>query len=218
MTAMHRTVFACALALAVARSASAQDEGRIGVTMGYPSAVGVLWRATEKIALRPEFTWTMSSADSSSSDSIAGSTATSSPSTNWQAGAALSALFYVSRVNEFGAYLTPRLAYSRTSTTTNVSGSPTTTSSDGWAWTTSGAFGADYRLARHFGLFGEIGLSYSASTFTSSTVETITTGGFVSVSAGTSVVNLVTRTINLRSDSHTHSFGTRSGVGVIFFF
>ena len=218
MTAMHRTLFVCALALAVARSAAAQDEGRIGVTMGYPSAVGVLWRATEKIALRPEFTWTISSSDSSSSDSIAGSTATSSPSTNWQAGAALGALFYVSRVNGFGAYLTPRLAYSRTSTTTNVSGSPTTTSSEGWAWTTSGAFGADYRLARHFGLFGEIGLSYSASTFTSSTVETLTTGGFVTVSGGTSVVNLVTRTINLRSDSHTHSFGTRSGAGVIFFF
>ena len=218
MTAMHRILFACALAIAFARIVSAQDEGRIGVTMGYPSALGVLWRATDKIALRPEFTWAISSVDSSSSDSIAGSSPTSAPSTNWQAGAALGALFYLSRVNGFGAYLTPRLAYSRTSTTTSVLGSAATTSSDGWAWTTSGAFGADYKLARHFGLFGEIGLSYSASTFTSSTVETIATGSFVSVSGGTSAVNLVTRTINLRSDSHTHSFGTRSGVGVIFFF
>jgi hypothetical protein len=212
MTAMHRILAVCAFVIAFASIASAQDEGRIGVTMGYPSAVGILWRATDRIALRPEFTWTMSSVESSSTDPIIGSSTTSTPSSSWQTGFGLAALFYVSRVNGFGAYLTPRLAYSRMSTTTNISGTPVASSADGWAWTTSGAFGADYRLARHFGLFGEIGVSYSASTFTSSTVETITSGGFLGPGS------LVTRTITLRSDSHTHSFGTRSGVGVIFLF
>ena len=212
MTAMHRILVACALVIAFAHIASAQDEGRIGVTMGYPSAVGILWRAGERIALRPEFTWAMASTESSSTDPIVGSSLTSTPSTNWQTGVGLSALFYVSRVNGFGAYLTPRLAYSRSSTTTNISGTPVASSSVGWAWTTSGAFGADYRLGHHFGLFGEIGVSYSTSTFTSSTVETITSGVFIGPGG------LVTRSITLRSDSHTHSFGTRSGAGVIFFF
>ena len=72
--------------------ASAQDEPRIGVTMGYPSAVGILWRAGERIALRPEFTWAMASTESSSTDPIVGSSLTSTPSTNWQTGVGLSAL------------------------------------------------------------------------------------------------------------------------------
>ena len=36
--------------------ALAQEE-KVGLTMGYPTAVGVLWQVSDLVAIRPEFTW-----------------------------------------------------------------------------------------------------------------------------------------------------------------
>ena len=35
-------------------SAGAQDQGKIGITMAYPASVGMLWRVSDKVAVRPE--------------------------------------------------------------------------------------------------------------------------------------------------------------------
>jgi hypothetical protein len=40
-----------------ARSVSAHNVKSIGVTMGYPSSVGVLWHVTDGVALRPELSF-----------------------------------------------------------------------------------------------------------------------------------------------------------------
>ena len=49
--------------LAISTTARAQDGSKIGLTFGYPVAVGMLWNAADRIALRPEFTWSKMSTD-----------------------------------------------------------------------------------------------------------------------------------------------------------
>jgi hypothetical protein len=53
-----RTVrFAAALAaaLGIPAAAGAQDTPRAGLVIAYPAAVGILWHASDTIAIRPEF-------------------------------------------------------------------------------------------------------------------------------------------------------------------
>ena len=175
--------------------------------MGYPSAIGVLWQVADRVALRPEATLAKGSSESSSSNPIVGAAGTSAPSDNWQFGIGLSALFYVSRTDGLRTYVTPRFAYSKTSGSANLAGSPVSSTSDGRTYTTSGSFGAQYAVARHFGVFGEVGVSYTSATTETSTVETITTA-----------IGIVPTVFTIRSENHTHTVGTRSGAGVIFFF
>lgn len=195
-------------------AARAQDEPKVGLTMGYPSAIGVLWHATERLAIRPEVTATRGSSESSSSDPIIGAAGVSTPSDNWQVGVGLSGVFYLTRDGGLRTYLTPRFAHSRTSASNAVAGSVVSSTSEGWIYTTSGAFGAQYSFARHFGVFGEVGAAYTSSTSRVSTVESITT--VVGVGPG-GVVTRATST-TFRSDVHSHSIATRSGAGVIFYF
>ena len=54
--------------LFVAQSAPAlaQDKGDVGISMGYPAAVGVVFHLTDSVALRPEISFTRISSDSDS--------------------------------------------------------------------------------------------------------------------------------------------------------
>lgn len=182
--------------------------------MGYPSAIGVLWHIADRIAIRPETTFSSGSSDSSSSNPIVGTDTSSSPSDNWMVGVGVSALFYVTRADALRTYVTPRFAYSKTNTSTSTAGSSVSSTSDGWAYTTSGSFGAQYSLGRHFGVFGELGVSYIASTTRTSIVETITT--VVGVGSGGPVTRTSSQTV--RTELHVHSVSSRSGAGVIFYF
>src|SRR5881394_3551642 len=78
-------------------AAQAQDEPKIGLTMGYPSAIGVLWQLTDRVAIRPEVTATRGSSEGLSTDPILGTAGTSTPSDNWQVAVGLSGLFYLTR-------------------------------------------------------------------------------------------------------------------------
>jgi hypothetical protein len=189
-----------------ALAASAQDQPKIGLTMGYPSAIGVLWQVADRVALRPELTATKSSSESASADSIVGSSG-STPTNNWQLGVGVSALFYVSRSDALRTYVTPRFAYAKTSTSTNLASTSTSSALDGRSYTTAGSFGGQYALGRHFGVFGELGVSYTSATTETSTIQTITTAP-----------GIVPPVLTVRTENHTHTFGTRSGVGVILFF
>src|SRR5262245_20979122 len=56
---MHRVVTALVVSALtfVANTAHAQESGRIGLSMGYPERVDLLWHATEHIAIRPGVSW-----------------------------------------------------------------------------------------------------------------------------------------------------------------
>jgi hypothetical protein len=210
-----KTTLVAATLLLVASTARAQDMPKVGLTMGYPSSVGLLWQIGDGFAVRPEISLSHVSGDSSPGDLVGIPTTLSSDATNLVS-TGVSALFYVSHVDALKTYLTPRFSYARTSTsvtTNNSIAGPTTSDSTVSAYSASGAFGAQYGLGRHFGLFGEIGVGYTRTTTTVNSALTTTL---------TSIVNGVptqtVRTQPVSSGSHANAVSTRSGVGVLFFF
>ena len=40
-------------------SANAQEQGQTGIAMGYPSSIGVIWHATDNLAIRPEVSFNL---------------------------------------------------------------------------------------------------------------------------------------------------------------
>jgi autotransporter-like protein len=183
--------------------ASAQDIPTIGLSMGYPASIGVVWQVTDGIALRPEIGVTKSSSEfigSSTSFSSGGVTTTSSTSTttdSWQVSAGLSALFYLSKHDALRTYVSPRWAYTRVSSTpSSTTGVQTgvVSGASGHTNFVSGSFGAQYALGDRFSVFGEIGLGFSR------TVSSPFAGSFATI------------------DSRASSLGTRSGAGVILYF
>jgi hypothetical protein len=136
-------------------TAAAQEPGKTGVTMAYPGAIGIIWHATDKVAIRPDFSFSHSSVDSSSS---------STTSSGWTLGMNISALFYIAKYENVRTYVSPRFSYNRTHSTVNQPASQfvlpeitTTTSTTGGG----GSFGAQYSPTPRFSVFGEVGLSFS---------------------------------------------------------
>jgi len=178
--------------------ALAQEE-KVGLTMGYPTAVGVLWQVSDLVAIRPEFTWAQSSIDSSTSFSQ-----NSSDSTG--VSFAISALVRLRQWGPVRSYVAPRFEAVRVTTDTTVNlptpqfptGFPAsqTTTTTGTSYEGGGAIGVQGSPAAHFGVFGEVGVMYSRTR----------TSGESSV---------------LQSPPSTqrgHAAGIRSAVGVILFF
>jgi hypothetical protein len=191
----------------LANTASGQDTPKVGVTMGYPSSIGVIWQVTDGVALRPELTFTHNSGESTTtggiSISLPGGIATPSTTVttndSWQVMVGVSALFYLSKHDALRTYVSPRWAYARASGSSSSGivelGTFGSTSS---THIVAGSFGAQYALAPRFSVFGEVGLSFSRGTtspIAPNTVTFITNSGAVS-----------------------RTFGARSGAGVILFF
>ena len=203
---MRRASMVLLMVLGWTAIAAAQDPGSIGLTMGYPASVGVIWHVSDRIALRPEVSLTQISSTSTSVITIAVpggqnlSTTTQAVSDQWSVGVGASALFYLQRWDSLRTYVSPRFQYARgTSTNTTSSSSasflaitPSTTEFTQNAYFFSGSFGAEYTLGTHFGLFGELGLGYQHNSS-----ESDQSG------AGNSV---------------GHTIATRSGAGVILYF
>jgi len=202
-TPVNRCVLLTVFLLSViAGTVHAQDAPKVGVTMGYPSSIGVIWQVTGRVAVRPEMTLSRVTGDSSAND-LAGAAPLSTDETNG-VGTGISALFYLGRWDALRTYVSPRFAYSRNSTSASTAnaGSPSTSDSTVSSYVTSGSFGAQYALGRRFGLFGEVGLSYSRT----------------STSLSSSLATNGTTIVNVHSSSRANAVATRSGVGVIFFF
>ena len=178
------TVFLFLAVLPYTRSAYAQDTRAFGVTMGYPASIGVLWHVTEGVAVRPEFSFDFFSSESENSSPFGGD----SSSDGHAVSVGVSALFYVARWDMTRAYVVPRYAYSRTTTTIEgpfaVLGDST-----GNAHDVSVSFGAQHTLGDRFAIYGELGLAYERGT------SEITT-----------------------SELRRSAFGTRSGVGIVLYF
>jgi len=170
-------------------TAFAQEKGKLGLTMGYPSSVGIVYHVTDKLAIRPELNIAQASTETAG-PAVAGVTINSS-SDSWAIGTGISALFYVRQWDDLHLYVSPRWTYSHGSS----SSSSTLPSIDSTAnsWSLSGSVGAQYPLGKRFGAFGEVGFGYSHSH---------ETGGSAPIQA----------------DVTGHAVGTRTGVGVILYF
>ncbi|HEY7285092.1 MAG TPA: hypothetical protein VH497_06610 [Vicinamibacterales bacterium] len=192
----YRLLLSSLLSFVPSSVALAQDPGQVGITMGYPTAVGVIWHVSDSIAIRPEVNVTTSTTNV---------TLSSTSATAY--GVGISGLFYVKHWDALRAYVAPRYAYQHGSATSSTGidlpfplpidlptfQSSTTTSQHNF----SGLFGAQYLLHRHFGVFGEVGATYTntTSTFTTTPPTPVT-----------------------QANPSSHAFGFRSGVGGIFYF
>ncbi len=180
-----------------ARPAAGQQAGDVGVTMGYPGAIGVVWHVTEGFALRPDVTLTRNTSESRTTSSLFQGQDLSSTTTSegWASALGLSALVTVRTIERLRLYLSPRVAYSY-STSENESG--LTGALSAFTATTrgviaSGSFGTQYNVHDRFALFGELGLQYT----------TLTTESDFPGSS---------------NEIDSTSFGLRSAVGVTFYF
>jgi len=190
-------------------SARAQDAGQVGVTLGYPSAVGVIWHVTNSVAVRPDISFSSGSTDSlpiPSASSIFGGSAVSGESSSTTVTAGVSGLLYLRNWDKLRAYVSPRYSYGRL---TSSSGSMFLADSKNATHALTGSFGAHYQVHRRFAMFGETGFGYnhSRNSFTSSLLMQV-------IPVGLNVPAPVTRTEEITS----HTWGTRSGAGVIFYF
>lgn len=198
----------------LANSASAQDDPKVGITMGYPASVGVIWQLTDRVALRPEISVARSSNEFTTTISFttisgspfdipvpAATTTTVSRNDAWQVGIGLSALFYLSKHDALRTYVSPRWTYTRLSSSSSGSspaGTASVSATTGSVNFVSGSFGAQYALARRFNVYGEVGLGFTRNASPSA-----------STSASTSA---------FASASTTSTLATRSGAGVILYF
>ena len=105
-------------------------------------------------------------------------------------GVGISLLLYMKKWDQVSAYFSPRYGLARaTGTSQSISGNEVKSSLTSHAL--SGSFGVQAWIGTRFSAFGEAGLTYTSSTSDSAFLEI---------------------------DTKTTSFGTRSGVGVAFYF
>ena len=138
--------------------ASAQEAGKVGVTMGFPASVGVIWHASEKIAVRPDFSFTHSSTETGSGEGDTDSV-----------GLGVSVLFYTKKWDNAAMYFAPRFQWAHGSSESQ-SDSGFENSSSGDSYTYSGSVGAQGWVGSRFSVYGEVGLSYNTSSSESSSI------------------------------------------------
>jgi hypothetical protein len=186
---------------------SAQDTPRVGISMGYPASIGVIWQVSDGLALRPEISVQKSSTEFTESISFGLSTdgtldtttaASKSTSDFWQVSVGLSALVYLSKHDALRTYVSPRWAYMRDSSNTasglsNLRNFASTASGH----LVAGSFGAQYALGRKFNAFGEVGLAFTRTVITPNDRQSSSLIGGQDASS---------------------TFGTRSAAGVILYF
>jgi hypothetical protein len=191
--------------LGTASSLHAQEAHQVGLTMGYPATVGLMWHVSDRVSLRPEFSISTNTSDMTSVPVLGTSTSSSSTVV-----VGISALFYCWKWDALRAYVAPRFTYSRlegsserTSETISfpsLSPVTTTTRTETTITTTSsaGLFGAQYSLHRRFSAFGEVGFGYSSTRSSARTTPP--------------------PTFDISINPSAHGWSTRTGAGVIFYF
>lgn len=193
-----RVLLGVVMLVMAARSAAAQEAGDVGVTMGYPGALGVVWHVTDGIALRPDIALTRSTSESTTSVTgvfVGSGLSSTSTSEGWGTSVGVSVLVNVRTIDRLRLYLAPRIAYAR-STADNESGlngALTGFTAKTTGVLASGSFGSQFSLHDRFAVFGELGLQYTTQT---------TTSDFPGSS----------------TEAEGTTFGLRSAVGVTFYF
>lgn len=181
-------------AMLASSNAEAQERGQFGLVMGYPTAIGVAWHATDRVGIKAETTFSVSSSDLG--------TGLLSDLKNRSFGIAVSGLFYADRTDNVSLYVSPRFGYVKS--VSELEGESSVEVPPGIAlpvldlrtesssYSFGGSFGAQYSPIRRFSVFGEVGLNYASQHSESS--------------ANSSV------------DSDGSTFGVRSAVGVVLYF
>jgi hypothetical protein len=184
-------VFAAWIVLGVdVHVALAQQPDPVGITMGFPTSVGVLCPLGAHFAIRPELSLSHTAGTSTLAVPGGGPSFAESASTDGtHLAAGVSALVYVRRWDVLRAYISPRFNYSRTTSNINIAPALGPTELTVHEYSVAGSFGAQYSPVHHFGIFGEIGLQYTSS-----------------------------RTTSTDTALHSHTIETLSSAGVIFFF
>jgi hypothetical protein len=189
--AMTRAVLVILAVLVAPVAAAAQESGDIGIAMGYPANIGVIYHASDRIAIRPEIGFSWQSTEDVDDGSNLKETRTS-------LGFGVSALFYTSENNNLRTYMSPRFAYTGSRADIEFSASQTAeTNAD--SYQLSGSFGAQYSVGTKFSIFGEAGIAYSWLEATSF--------------SGLSLPN-----VGNRDNDEGKAVGTRTAVGVVFYF
>lgn len=197
-----RSIWFVVLALIVPAAAVAQEKRQVGLTMGYPASVGIVWHLADRVALRPDFTFNQTEVTGTLTLSVGignqiQTTQTQFSTTSTSVTTGLSGLFYLRKRDALSLFLSPRYTYSHGSTTPSATlgtaSGATTTRIQG----VSGSFGAQYAIGRRFSIFGEVGVAYSTSVSNSP--------------------DAVAPSTTSRSENTGHGVGMRSGVGVVLY-
>lgn len=186
---MPVVVLVLALVFLTAASALAQDAPKIGLTAGYPSAIGVLWQLSDHVAVRPEIDFNRSTMEFPISTPAG--TSSSSSSSGLAVGTGVTVLMYGRRVDGFRPYAGPQFRFSRDrdSFDHTILGATTRTETTTETWLVGGLVGGQYSFGRRFGIFGDAGFSYSRVQSRGQT-----TAGFGASWRRTSSSGLATRT------------------------
>ena len=149
-------------------SVLAQEGGQVGLTMGYPTAVGVVWHASDRVGFKGEVNFSHSSSE------LDGSPFLITRETHTDSfGFGVAGQFYISRNDDVSTYVSPRFAYSRITVTSegsdfvtpldSISVPSLDTRSELSSYSFAGSFGAQYSPNRRFSVFGELGLNFARS-------------------------------------------------------
>jgi hypothetical protein len=125
--------------------------GQTGILVMYPAAVGLIFRVSEGLALRPDFSFSTSASDYSNPG-----TTTLSKVDTYTLG--ISALVYVQSWQTVRVYVVPRFGYART-----TNGRPAIYYV-GTTYSGSGSLGVQYVFDRRLGIFAEGGINYDYKT------------------------------------------------------
>lgn len=151
---MHRNRKLAAVAIVVVLAAprlGAQGQGRFAIDLGYPPAFAVLWRVSDRLALRPELSFV---------------NASSGGQAVWTVTPGASALVSIRPTGALTPYAGARLAGAWIKDGTGPE-----------QWVAAGLFGARYAIERHFGISAETGLAYTTLRFRFGPAGTIVTSG-----------------------------------------
>jgi hypothetical protein len=170
MSVFRVVLLSCVLVVVSAAPALAQGDRTVGLVMGIPVQVGLLWHATDRVALRPDvsFSWSSSDLGASSVGDIEYSSSTSA--SNLSLG--LTLLYYLGDDDGVRTYVAPRYRVRRASTSTEsaivIPGIPDVLPDNDRRITQvnhSGgvSFGASYAPAARLAVFGEAGLEFASS-------------------------------------------------------
>jgi hypothetical protein len=206
------SAFIFAAVLLTGATASAQDHGPVGLTTGFPNAVGVIWHVTERLAIAPRLTISRNSSEgtftttSTFTPNVIVTTTSTSTSEAWTLSPALNLQFYLARWDEVATYLTGGGSYFRNNVTTttefetpnfsNLVGVINFTrrteveenKTDGFG--VNGGFGVQYTPHRRFAVFGEVGVRYASQDSVSDRAPAATTYSNSAVS-NASVIGII---------------------------
>ena len=216
MTFLSRVTVTASLVIAFASVARAQEKS-VGLVVGVPLDVGVLWQTSERLALRADVGFSFNTFESSSQVglSIGGVRPTITTTTSSRVTTiGLSALFTIRHADNLRLYLAPRgalqLTHQSVETEVEPSSPPSSITSLGGegedsaqGYELNAMFGGQYRLHDRFAVFGETGVAYRRSELPV-VITTLSIGG--------------TSTGDFGRESRTTSIGLRGTVGLVLFF